>query len=133
MSDALLKQANSLLQFGRRPEALFCYDSYLKAHPESAEAWHNLGVTLSQMRRFPEAIPAFDKALKLRPDSAQTWANRGNSLIELKRFEEAIDSYDSALALNPEFPNARGYRLLAKLSCCDWRALKEEREHARDE
>jgi len=123
MSDTLLQSANSLLQLGRRPEALSCYESYLKTHPESVEAWHNHGITLSQMERFAEAVASFDKVLVLRPDSAQTWTNRGNALLEQKRYEDAAHDYDKALALDPEHGSARGYRLLAKLWSCDWRNL----------
>ena len=126
MSDSLLQSANSLLQLGRRPEALTCYESYLKTNPESAEAWHNHGIALSQMQRFPEAVASFDKVLALRPDSAQTWSNRGNALLEQKRYGEAIADYDRALALDPEYGSARGYRLLAKLWCCDWRDLERD-------
>ena len=126
MSDSLLQSANSLLQLGRSPEALTWYESYLKTHPESAEAWHNHGIALSQMQRFPEAVASFDKVLALRPDSAQTWSSRGNALLEEKRYEEAIADYDKALALDPEYGSARGYRLLAKLWCCDWRNLDRD-------
>jgi predicted O-linked N-acetylglucosamine transferase (SPINDLY family) len=126
MSDSLLQNANSLLQLGRRPEALTCYESYLKAHPESVEAWHNHGIALSQMQRFSEAVASFDKVLNLRPDSAQTWTSRGNALFEQKRYEDAIGDYDKALALDPEHGPARGYRLLAKLWCCDWRNLESD-------
>src|SRR5678815_1893173 len=126
MSDPLLQSANSLLQLGRRPEALTCYESYLKAHPDSAEAWHNHGIALSQMQRFAEAVGSFDHVLTLRPDSAQTWSSRGNALIEQKRYEEAVSDYDRALALDPEQGSARGYRLLAKLWCCDWRNLDRD-------
>ena len=126
MSDSLLQSANSLLQLGRRPEALTCYESYLKAHPESVEAWHNHGIALSQMQRFAEAVASFDKVLNLRPDSAQAWTSRGNALFEQKRYEDAVGDYDKALALAPEHGSARGYRLLAKLWCCDWRNLESE-------
>jgi predicted O-linked N-acetylglucosamine transferase (SPINDLY family) len=128
MSDSLLHNANSLLQLGRMPEALSCYEAYLKSHPDSAEAWHNLGVTLSQMKRYLEAVASFDRVLNLRPDSAQTRSNRGNALLEQKRFEEACSDYDKALALDPDIPNVCGYRLLAKLSCCDWRDLEEKKD-----
>ena len=123
MSDTLLQSANSLLQLGRSPEALTWYESYLKTHPESAEAWHNHGIALSQMQRFPEAVASFDKVLALRPDSALTWSSRGNALLEQKRYEEAISDYEKALALDPEYGSARGYLLLARLWCCDWRDL----------
>ena len=126
MSDTLLQSANSLLQQGRWPDALTCYESYLKAHPESAEGWHNHGIALSQMARFPEAVVSFDKVLNLRPESAQTWASRGNALFEQKRYEEASRDYDKAVALDPEHGSARGYRLLARLWSCDWRDLDAE-------
>jgi predicted O-linked N-acetylglucosamine transferase (SPINDLY family) len=126
MSDSLLQSANSLLQLGRRPEALTYYESFLKAHPESAEAWHNRGIALSQMERFSEAVASFDRVLALRPDSALTWSNRGNALHEQKRYEDAIRDYDRALALDPEQGSARGYRLLAKLWSCDWLDLDAE-------
>ena len=123
MSDTLLQSANSLLQLGRWPEALTCYESYLKGNPNSAEAWHNRGTVLSQMQQFPEAVASFDKVLALRPDSAQTWTSRGHALLEQKRYEAASHDYDKAIALDPEHGSARGYRLLAKLWCCDWRNL----------
>jgi predicted O-linked N-acetylglucosamine transferase (SPINDLY family) len=75
------------------------------------------------MQRFDEAVASFDQVLALRPDSAQTWSNRANALLEQKRYEEAIADYNQALALDPEGGSARGYRLLAKLWCCDWRNL----------
>jgi predicted O-linked N-acetylglucosamine transferase (SPINDLY family) len=126
MSDALLQSANSLLQLGRKPEALTCYESYLKGNPRSAEAWHNRGITLSQMQRFDEAVASFDKVLALHPDSAQTWSNRAHALFEQKRYEEAVADYEKALALDPEAGSARGYSLLAKLWCCDWRNLDSD-------
>ena len=126
MSDTLLQSANSLLQQGRWPDALTCYESYLKTHPESAEGWHNHGIALSQMARFPEAVVSFDRVLNLSPESAQTWASRGNALFEQKRYDEASRDYDKAVALDPDHGSARGYRLLARLWSCDWRDLDAE-------
>jgi predicted O-linked N-acetylglucosamine transferase (SPINDLY family) len=123
VSDALLKSANSLLHVGRRPEALSCYDSFLKENPSSAEAWHNRGIALSQMQRCEEAIASFDKVLALHPDSAQTWSNRAHALFELKRYDDAVRDYDRVIELDPEGGAARGYRLLAKLWCCNWQGL----------
>ena len=127
MNDTDLARANLLLQQGRRHEAVGCFESYLKTHPQSAEAWHNLGVTFSQMRRYNDAVPAFDRALAICPESAQTWSNRGNALVEQRRFDEAVRDFDRALAIDPQIPNVRGYRLLAKLWCCDWDGLEEEK------
>jgi predicted O-linked N-acetylglucosamine transferase (SPINDLY family) len=133
VNDAALRDANALLRQGRRREALACYETYLDGNPQSAEAWHNCGIALAQMKRYADAIPRFDKALGLRPDAAQAWNNRAHALFELKRFAEAAVDYERALALDPAYPFARGYRLLAKLWCCDWTGLEAEKAKIRDE
>jgi predicted O-linked N-acetylglucosamine transferase (SPINDLY family) len=128
MSEALLRNANSLLGLGRQREALDLYERYLKTTPQSAEAWHNRGTALAQMKRYAEALSCYDSALALCPGSAQTWNARGNLLFEERRYDEAPASYEKALELDPAVPYARGYRLLAKLWCCDWQGLEEEQE-----
>ena len=127
MNERALQDANALLTRGRRREALARYETYLAANPSSAEAWHNRGVALSQMKRYEEALPCFAKALELRPDSAQSWSNRASALIELERHAEAAADYERALALDPDAPFARGYCVLAKLWCCDWNGLDEQK------
>ncbi len=127
MNENTLRDANALLRQGRRREALSHYESYLDENPQSAEAWHNRGVTLAQMKRYAEALSCFDRALALRPDVAQAWSNRANALFEMKRFEEAASDYGRVLALDENYPYARGYRLLARLWCCDWQGLAEEK------
>ena len=78
------------------------------------------------MQRFPEAVASFDKVLALRPDSAQTWSSRGNALLEAETLRRRSPRLRQAIALDPEHGSARGYRLLAKLWCCDWRNLDAE-------
>jgi protein O-GlcNAc transferase len=126
MNDTLLRNANSLLAHGRQREALSFFERYLESNPESAEAWHNRAVAFAQLKRGSDALLSYDRALALRPDSAQTWNARGNILFEERRYAEAPADYGRALALNPDAPYARGYRLLAKLWCCDWSGLDEE-------
>jgi protein O-GlcNAc transferase len=127
MNEALLRNANHLLGQGRQREALDYYERFLAAEPGVAEAWHNRGSALAQLKSFGEAVASYDRALALRPDSAQTWNNRAHALVEEKRYAEAARDYEKALALDPEFPFARGYRLAAKLWCCDWAGLEEEK------
>jgi predicted O-linked N-acetylglucosamine transferase (SPINDLY family) len=122
-----LRRANALLALRQLREAIEGYDAYLAANPDSGEAWHNRGVALSELKRFEEAISSFGKALALRPDSVESWHNRGNAHFEMEEFEAAAQDQQRALALNPDFPNARGNLTLARLSCCDWRGLDEER------
>ena len=124
---AALRRAGALMALHRCRDAVESYDAYLAADPDSGEAWHNRGVALAELKHFEEAVSSFGKALALRPDSAQSWHNRGNAEIELKRFEDAIADQERALLLDPDLAYARGHLLHAKLACCDWRDVKEER------
>jgi len=126
-ADAGLWRANTLLSLGRFHEAIAGYDEYLSANRISGEAWHNRGVALSRLKRFAEAASSFGEALALRPESAASWQNRGNAYLELEDFEKAIRDQERALNLDAGLPDARGNLAMAKLSCCDWAGLEDER------
>jgi predicted O-linked N-acetylglucosamine transferase (SPINDLY family) len=124
---ALFRRADALRSLGRLRDAVEGYDHYLARNPDAAEAWHNRGVALSELKRFKDAVSSFGKALELRPDSAESWHNRGTAYVELKKYEEAVFDYERAVALRPELPYARGNLVLARLQCCDWRELAQQR------
>jgi predicted O-linked N-acetylglucosamine transferase (SPINDLY family) len=103
------------------------YDRYLSNNRQSAEAWHNRGVALSELKRFSDAVGSFDQAIALRPDSADSWHNRGLVHSESKDLEAAIRDHEQALGIAPDLAYARGHLVFAKLACCDWRGLDEQR------
>ncbi|HEX5280595.1 MAG TPA: tetratricopeptide repeat protein, partial [Micropepsaceae bacterium] len=125
---AKLQNANRLLALGRFDFAIAAYDEFLGLYPGAGEAWHNRGIALAQTTRFSLAAESFGRAVALRPDSAASWHNRGMSLAELGKFVEAAQDYARALAIQPELPDVRGNLVLARLNCCDWRELDQERQ-----
>lgn len=125
---ARLQNANRLLALGRFDFAIAAYDEFLGLYPGAGEAWHNRGIALAQTKRFSLAADSFGRAVALRPDSAASWHNRGMSLAELGKFEEAAQDYARALAIQPDLPDVRGNLVLARLNCCDWRELDEQRQ-----
>jgi protein O-GlcNAc transferase len=127
LAEAQLCRANAFLALGRFPNAIAAYDAYLAHDPDSAEAWHNRAVSLCKTDRFAESLPSFDRAVGLSPGVAAGWRNRGTALLQLKRFEAAIGDLEEALRLDPALAYARGYLMLARLGCCDWRGLEQAR------
>jgi predicted O-linked N-acetylglucosamine transferase (SPINDLY family) len=132
-----LRQAMSLHQQGRLPEAKKLYAKILKIDPDHFDALHLLGVLKHQQGDAPEALRLIAAALKTdaTPDAL---SNYGNVLCALNRHEEALASYDRALALQPENVLAitnRGAALTAlgrpmeALACYD-RALAINPAHA---
>ena len=131
-AQAKLQSANQLLALGRFDVAIAAYDEFLRLYPGGGEAWHNRGIALAETKRFSLAAESFGRAVTLRPDSAASWHNRGMSLAELGEFEQAAQDYSRALEIQPDMPDARGNLVLARLNCCDWRGLEEERRRIAD-
>jgi cytochrome c-type biogenesis protein CcmH len=52
----------------------------LKAHPDDAEGWANLGGSYASLGRHRDALPAYKRALDLRPRDAQRLADYADEL-----------------------------------------------------
>ena len=74
----------------------------IELNPNSASAYSNLGMALTELKRLDAALESYDKAIALKPDYADAFYNRGNVLQELKRLEDALASYDKAIAHKPD-------------------------------
>jgi tetratricopeptide (TPR) repeat protein len=92
-------RGDCLTIFGRREDAIACYDQALAIRPRDAAAWGNKGRCLADLGRFDEAIDCCERATVLDPRSVAAWHNKANVLGKCERLEEAIDCYDQALAL----------------------------------
>src|SRR5258708_2615001 len=66
----------------------------------SADAYNEKGILLTQQQHFQEALEAFEQALRLNPNYASVWCHKGDVLWELLRFREALEAYNQALQLN---------------------------------
>ncbi|MFT5685069.1 MAG: tetratricopeptide (TPR) repeat protein, partial [Myxococcota bacterium] len=71
------------------------------AYPDSAFAWHTLGIGLRHLDRFEDALAATDRAIALSPEHRDAWWNRGSVLCLLGREEEAVDAAVRCLEIDP--------------------------------
>jgi hypothetical protein len=99
--------ANTLVHFGRLPEAVAQFEAGLRARPAFADAENNLANALLRLGRIPEAASHYAKAAALDPGSPEIHCNFGNLLASLGRLPEAIAQYREALRLRPGYPAAR--------------------------
>jgi predicted O-linked N-acetylglucosamine transferase (SPINDLY family) len=111
----------------RRFEAAFnSYRAALALKGDSAEAHCNLGVLERDLGRWTAALASFDRAVALDPTLAQAHFNRADILCERRDYAAALASFDRALSLKPDLAVARGARLHARLSVCDWAGIEAE-------
>jgi Flp pilus assembly protein TadD len=126
---ALYNLGLSLLQAGRRSEAMTQFEAALKLSPGFADAHNNLGNALWMAGRVAEAAPHYEAALRLNPGSAEVHNNVGNARLMAGNTAEAIDHYEAALRLDAGYLEARnnlGYALLMRGNAADAAAQFEE-------
>jgi predicted O-linked N-acetylglucosamine transferase (SPINDLY family) len=97
-------------QAGRLQAAEAIYRQILQADPQSADAWHFLGILAHQAGNFQTAVDHIGRALQLRPDFATFHSNLALCHQSLGNANEAIACWRRAVALEPDFADAH-YRL----------------------
>jgi tetratricopeptide (TPR) repeat protein len=102
----LLNTGTELLEQGRLPEAILCYQRTVELKPEDEEARFNLGVACGRAGRLEEAGQHYHAALKLFPEYIEAHNNLGNLLTRQKRYAEAEAEFKIALELAPENASA---------------------------
>ncbi len=63
--EVLLKIGNILLNHNEYPEAISSYQAVLSLNPNSAEAYHNLGVCYARQQKTHDALSALQKAVDI--------------------------------------------------------------------
>ena len=66
--DELYDRATDLFGDGKPEEAIAVYREALATDPQFADAWHGLGMALSELGRHDEAIEAGKRLCELSPD-----------------------------------------------------------------
>lgn len=73
--EAMLQDANTLLQNKQYSEAISSYQAILSEGQKSVSLYNNLGLACYYSEKLPEAVLYFEKALRLSPSSKQVRHN----------------------------------------------------------
>lgn len=91
-------------------------EARLRANPNDADGWRNLGWSFFQTERFAEAASAYQKAASLTPNDATTWSALGEALTLAGPGTVPADAqaaFKRALTINPKDPRARYFLAVA--------------------
>jgi tetratricopeptide (TPR) repeat protein len=103
---AVLKnRGNVLVRLGRFTEAVADLEAAVSIEPDFAEAYNDLGDTLSQASQLEAAAESFRKALKIAPCYAAALNNLRKVLVLLKLPEEALRQIDETISISPGMPD----------------------------
>ena len=79
-------------------------EALIKAHPDFAYAWYNLGVMNLKAGRNDAAMRDFERVLALVPQSANAQSNIGIALVREKKYREAWRAFAQAAEINTTNP-----------------------------
>ena len=121
----LFANAVEKLQRGDAAGAVRSFEKLVKAIPDSAVAWYNLGLSCQHSGRHSSAADAYLRAIRLQPDNADAVVNLGLSQKAMEQADAAMQSAEAALRIAPD--HARALNLAGTLH-----AEKNEHEAAGD-
>lgn len=102
----LMGQADSLLDKGRRVEALALYERISALDPSDTDAWMMQAAILGESNRLDEAIECCQKTIALDPGDGDAQVMLGRLLALQGRFGEASDRLEYVLSRDPEYGEA---------------------------
>lgn len=92
----------------------------VRAKPEDAAAWRELGNAQLKALKFRDAEQSYTKALAIDPSRAETWSALGEARIQFQNADGsnmppgASEAFRKALALDPQEPRSRFYFAMEK-------------------
>ncbi len=95
-----------LLNQGRFPEAITCFQQALEKDPKCAPAFQNMGIALLQLHKFAASERCLREAIRLDKGQKEAHLYLGNALSLTTRLPEALSSYQEAVRLDSEFAMA---------------------------
>ncbi len=99
--EALMNQAEALMQARRYEEAIAIFQQALAIAPRSIEVLRQYGKALAQTNQDKKTFEIFKKALKIAPDDVDLLRNYGATLSQKKQHEKAIKILKKALRIRP--------------------------------
>jgi tetratricopeptide (TPR) repeat protein len=113
-TEYLTSLGTTLLNQGRREEALKTFDKAVQLSPNDADVWRNLANILADMERPADAILSYRQALKLNTRHWDAAHQCGYLLHRLGRFEEALIHFNLCDELQPNHAATLQMRALAR-------------------
>ena len=111
--DAQRQTAMALEQQGKNVEAEAAWQTVLKVHPTSPEAYAHLGLLEARQEHYREAVPLYRKALALGPKVPSVQINLGLALFKSGALKECIAEFEPLLKSLPgDSPQAQQITIL---------------------
>jgi tetratricopeptide (TPR) repeat protein len=92
-----LSEGRQHLDANAPQQALECFDKFLSAVPEHAEALVQRAEALEKLGRDDEALADYNRAIAADEKLVIAHLHKGGLLNRLKRYDEALKSYEQAL------------------------------------
>ncbi len=107
------QNAIAFQEAGKYAEAAQEWREFLKTHPQSTEAYADLGLNESRQEHYKEAIPAYRRALALDPKLTDIRLNLGLAYFKSAEMKEAVAAFTPLLKVYP--PNSPDHFRVATL------------------
>jgi len=101
-AENVYREATAALRAGRLDDAAAGFQFVVKANPNFAEAYFNLGLVYQQQAKYEEAIESFRHALKLKPHLHGANLFLGLAEFRLNHYEEAAAALQKEAAAYPK-------------------------------
>lgn len=102
MNEFRLDYANMLSAQSKDSEAILQYNNYIKAYPNDADGYINLGALYKRTENFDLAIENFEKAYNISSDDIDTLKDLAFCYHRKGDYVKAVRFYDEALVKDPE-------------------------------
>lgn len=79
------------------------FQKALDIRPDFAEAYNNIGLTLSDLGKKEESVEAFKKAIELAPDAPEAYNNLGCLYRIKKDYQQAVELFNQAIAKREDY------------------------------
>ena len=93
----LLTEGQKQLDANAPQKALECFDKFLSAHPQHAEALVKRAAVLEKLGREDEALACYNRAIAADGTLVVAHLHKGGLLNRLRRYDEALNCYEQAL------------------------------------
>ena len=123
--DDLVKKCVELREAGRLEEAILAARRATSVDPESANAWWQLALAVSEKDGDAAALEHFKKTVELADGYGFGWHRLGNAYKKVAMLDEAVEAWETACLYDDDFEWTR-YNLIDAYNSRDLASEKEK-------